>query len=574
MSNYYIKYLKYKLKYENLRKSINLIGGGKETARTYFISKFLLKPEEPILDEYKKYTTMSIKELLNPDGEFAKLPKLIRKNIMIIRENEKNTENYRNFILLISNDISRNNISPIIIPKIQNETELNNLFNKMYEGILHKYYNDSSLLEKHINFIIISYINNTFGRPSSFENIGRFKQAKANFDLLKNNSKISDDFTTISQDSLNKLEDYLDKPDIKINLDKLLKAKEIEIAAELTPIFITPNVLVYNPKTEEQSRKYGANTRWCTAARENCKFNNYNYDGPLYIIISRSNPTIKFQLHIESDSLMDASDNVIEINKMLEFLNNDSQLYIWLEKLVLNNFTLIVADNEFVIGLSFLQKSILNLTNSDILLSSFQEKYKMEINITQLLRVNNIELLKNNTLINKSLSKIKFLTFDDTFNQPFGNSLDELVNLENLSTEGSFNQSLGNSLDNLVKLRQLFLTGSFNKSLGNSLDNLGKLEKLHLGNNFNQPLGNSLDNLVKLRELTFGNNFNQPLGNSLNNLKELRELTFGTSFELRNLPDYLKTLPKIEQTLPNLELIIKDYHDIYNKATSYLIDVQ
>ncbi|NBU99007.1 MAG: hypothetical protein EBS19_12500, partial [Spirochaetia bacterium] len=40
---------------------------------------------------------------------------------------------------------------------------------------------------------------------------------------------------------------------------------------------------VYTPHTEEASKKYGAGTRWCTAAHNNNQFHNYNDEGPLHI---------------------------------------------------------------------------------------------------------------------------------------------------------------------------------------------------------------------------------------------------------------------------------------------------
>jgi hypothetical protein len=63
----------------------------------------------------------------------------------------------------------------------------------------------------------------------------------------------------------------------------------------------------------------------------------------------------------------------------------------------------------------------------------------------------------------------------------------------------------------------------FNHPLNDSLDNLINLKNLTFGTNFNQPLGDSLKNLVKLESITFGKKFKQSLDSlkSLPNLKTI-----------------------------------------------------
>ena len=64
------------------------------------------------------------------------------------------------------------------------------------------------------------------------------------------------------------------------------------------------------PHTEEASCIYGANTRWCTAGREDNMFDYYNKKGPLYININKQTGD-KYQFHFESGSFMDAADREI-----------------------------------------------------------------------------------------------------------------------------------------------------------------------------------------------------------------------------------------------------------------------
>ena len=64
------------------------------------------------------------------------------------------------------------------------------------------------------------------------------------------------------------------------------------------------------PHTEEASCIYGANTKWCTAGREDNMFDYYNKQGLLYININKITGD-KYQFHFESGSFMDAEDEVI-----------------------------------------------------------------------------------------------------------------------------------------------------------------------------------------------------------------------------------------------------------------------
>ena len=76
---------------------------------------------------------------------------------------------------------------------------------------------------------------------------------------------------------------------------------------------------------------------------------------------------------------------------------------------------------------------------------------------------------------------------------------------------GEFNQPLKNSLNNLINLEQISFGTVYNKPLLKSLDNLINLKKLVLKYEFNQPFKNSLNNLINLKKITFNKEFNQQL---------------------------------------------------------------
>ena len=69
------------------------------------------------------------------------------------------------------------------------------------------------------------------------------------------------------------------------------------------------------PHTEEASCIYGANTKWCTAGREDNMFDYYNKQGLLYININKQTGD-KYQFHFESKSFMDAEDKKISLRNI------------------------------------------------------------------------------------------------------------------------------------------------------------------------------------------------------------------------------------------------------------------
>lgn len=87
------------------------------------------------------------------------------------------------------------------------------------------------------------------------------------------------------------------------NSDEVRKAK-----AGAKKVYEDGQWLVLNPTTKEAAIYYGKNTRWCTAATSsNNMFDQYNDEGPLYIIIDKAK-NVKYQFHFESGQYMDEKD--------------------------------------------------------------------------------------------------------------------------------------------------------------------------------------------------------------------------------------------------------------------------
>lgn len=72
------------------------------------------------------------------------------------------------------------------------------------------------------------------------------------------------------------------------------------------------NFDLYIPTTHEESRWLGKGTQWCTAADSAESlgyFDSYTIDGNLYILISKTNPEVKYQIHIRQAQFMNLNDN-------------------------------------------------------------------------------------------------------------------------------------------------------------------------------------------------------------------------------------------------------------------------
>jgi len=108
--------------------------------------------------------------------------------------------------------------------------------------------------------------------------------------------------------------------------DELRKIKKEEI----DKVFENENWLVMIPKTERASCLIGKGTQWCTAAEESDNyFERYSKDGPLYVIVNKdtnADGSKKYQLHFETDSLMDENDRPIPATYFFDHIENADEL--------------------------------------------------------------------------------------------------------------------------------------------------------------------------------------------------------------------------------------------------------
>lgn len=95
---------------------------------------------------------------------------------------------------------------------------------------------------------------------------------------------------------------------------------EIETAAssKINRIFESDDWIIVQPLTQEASCKYGAGTRWCTAATDSYNaFSSYHKQGPLYILIHKVDQD-KYQFHFQSEQYMNSDDREIGLKSFFE----------------------------------------------------------------------------------------------------------------------------------------------------------------------------------------------------------------------------------------------------------------
>jgi hypothetical protein len=128
------------------------------------------------------------------------------------------------------------------------------------------------------------------------------------FEQLKNSNRLQDrdinSYTSLS-DMYTVVQPYLDgAPTSKTAKTQWIKRYKAE------KLYDDETFTVIHPKTQAASCLYGAGTRWCTAAKNNSAFDEYNDQGKLYIIIHK--PTgKKYQLHFESNRFTDENNDTI-----------------------------------------------------------------------------------------------------------------------------------------------------------------------------------------------------------------------------------------------------------------------
>jgi len=152
-------------------------------------------------------------------------------------------------------------------------------------------------------------------------------------------------------------------------------------AGNADKLYSDSDVTIIHPKDEAAACQYGRQTRWCTAATKGQNyFNNYNKQGPLYILIPK-NPQHqgeKYQLHFPSDQFMDEDDEEVQLNHIFERFPNVREFFIKHEPEAILNSLQAIPDNELE---TLLEKIEVLVTDQiDNLITKWRDEDKDYIN--------------------------------------------------------------------------------------------------------------------------------------------------------------------------------------------------
>lgn len=95
-----------------------------------------------------------------------------------------------------------------------------------------------------------------------------------------------------------------DDPELRLSRDAQAEVAEKELteAGEAIILYNTPEWKAVALRTEDASKFYGRNTRWCTASRSGNMFNNYAKTGQLVVFINKPK-NLRWQLHAPHDDI-------------------------------------------------------------------------------------------------------------------------------------------------------------------------------------------------------------------------------------------------------------------------------
>lgn len=101
---------------------------------------------------------------------------------------------------------------------------------------------------------------------------------------------------------------------------------------EIDKVYEDNEWLIMIPKTERASCLIGKGTQWCTAAdQSNNMFDSHNSQGPLYVMVDKYNDE-KYQLHFETNQLMDATDRAVSASYFFDHIMEGSNAFTFLQE--------------------------------------------------------------------------------------------------------------------------------------------------------------------------------------------------------------------------------------------------
>lgn len=157
------------------------------------------------------------------------------------------------------------------------------------------------------------------------------------YDRLKNANKLPAEYKDINAFNITQLANYIfDNYTRNANFDVNSVTSQTQDNRNIkkdADKYVVGDFTIINPKTEESACFYGKGTKWCTAAINDNRFDQYNREGKIWILIDKYKPNEKLQFHFESEQFMDAGDREIDIG---EFFGENDDVYNFFAKMYPN----------------------------------------------------------------------------------------------------------------------------------------------------------------------------------------------------------------------------------------------
>ena len=206
-------------------------------------------------------------------------------------------------------------------------------------------------------------------------NLGSFGHVTDALTRFEDNKKLLKDKDIGKFKTLDELDTYLNNPDnyneesARQKVRDAQKArKNADLDEEAEHVINGTKWDVWIPKTYAASCKLGQGSSWCTATTESDHYyNSYSRQGPLYIIINKDTPELKYQFHFESQSFMDVDD--YSMDNPYQFVKLEPDLY--------DYFKPKFAD---IAGIDLSKESIILNYSYEELADAFKSDYRVNTN--------------------------------------------------------------------------------------------------------------------------------------------------------------------------------------------------
>ena len=254
---------------------------------------------------------------------------------------------YREFLIEYNRDITKRQFGKGIVDalaKTRNQSD-KRLFNNFMDHFVKQGYSKEQMDDTISQNLLSSFENNdptpnkqytpwiareyVRGNIKALEDLSQIKAAlelyhkykntakfKSFFDLQPNGYNFVKDIGKITSDDLENVAALIDSEIVPQDISKDKNKGDAEVVYE------DGDVRVIVPKNQDAACYYGQGTRWCTAATKGENyFDNYNRNGPLYIIIPKK-PKYqgeKYQLHINEKQFMDEKDDPVSLTKLKDY---------------------------------------------------------------------------------------------------------------------------------------------------------------------------------------------------------------------------------------------------------------